>query len=178
MVKYLEAQSICLKQSCRQWHIAGTNRTPPETDRTLHQDGNVNPQTTETSGFLDVLRLLKAEILEAMDLKLALMSSGQPAPAQQNMFHRNACDQAGNHGCYIVAAQMTTVPVHWMPTAPAPIHNVAAGIPAGQHIQRPYGQDSVVPPYMHPMYKAARMTSSHSGAQQPIYAAMGPRTPH
>ena len=167
-------KGVCLKQSCRQWHIAGTNRTPPETDRTLHQDGNVNPQTTETSGFLDALRLLKAEILEAMDLKLALMSSGQPAPAQQNMFHQNACDQAGN----TATAQMITAPVHWMPTAPAAIHNVAAGIPAGQQIQRPYGQDSVVPPYMHPMYKAVGMTSSHSGAQQPIYAAMGPRTHH
>ena len=143
-------KGVCLKQSCRQWHIAGTNRTPPETDRTLHQDGNVNPQTTETSGFLDALRLLKAEILEAMDLKLALMASSQPAPAQQNMFHRNACDQAGS----TATAQMITAPVHWMPSATAPIHNAAAGIPAAQHIPHPYGQDSVVPPYIHPMYQA------------------------
>ena len=117
-------KGVCFKQGCRQWHIAGTSRTSPEmdcTDHIPHQDSSVNKQNTETSAFLDALRLLKAEILEAMDLKLAVMASSQPTPTQQNMFHQNCCDQAGN----TAAAEMTTAPVHWMPTAPTPVPNVA-----------------------------------------------------
>ena len=185
-------KGVCFKQGCRQWHIAGTSRTSPEmdcTDHIPHQDTSVNKQTTETSAFLDALRLLKAEILEAMDLKLAIMASSQPAPTQQNMFHQNSCDQVGNtaaaqmttapvHWMPTAPAEMTTAPVHWMSTAPAPVPNVAARITAEQHIPRPYGQNSIVPPYMHPMYLAAGMTSSHSGSQQPIYTAIGPHAHH
>ena len=170
------------------------------TDHIPHQDSSVNKQTTETSVFLDDpspsqgrntggngsktgrhgIQPASSDTTEYVSSKF-LRSSRQHGSSSDDHCS-SALDahsaSSSTQRSNTAAAQMTTAPVHWMPTAPAPVPNVAARITAEQHIPRPYGQNSIVPPYMHPMYLAAGMTSSHSGSQQPIYTAIGPHAHH
>ena len=167
-------KGVCLKQSCRQWHIAGTNRTPPETDRTLHQDGNVNPQTTETSGFFrcaspsqgrntggngsktgaHVIRPASSGTTEYVSSK-CLRSSRQHSNSSDDHCSSalDAHSASSNTQRSCRDSSRTTNPASiWTGQRCSTIH--------ASHVQ------------------GSRDDQQPQRAQQPIYAAMGPRTHH
>ena len=84
-------KGICFNKDCRLKHVNGTQRTPtaiPETKEKMAQESNTGPDTTDTTqaavqmnipnDFLKAIRLLRLELMEAIDTKLAMNMSQAP----------------------------------------------------------------------------------------------------
>ena len=78
------SKGICFNVDCQLSHVAGTKRS--QTEQYSNQGSAKNPTsskdtTNKNNGtpkdFLDALRLLREEIMEAMDQKLAILLSNQ-----------------------------------------------------------------------------------------------------
>lgn len=148
----------CFKEDCKLKHVAGTKRTPPKNENV--KDG----QTQEKSAdFLEELRLFKAQMMEAMELKFAMMISQQtaslPAPS-----HPPAAAAP-----YISKGPSTQVPV------PQSLMSIAAPAPIG--VMGPHGQLMYVHSMqeggiVHPTQVAnipAGMNNNHSMGHQMVY---------
>jgi hypothetical protein len=157
----------CYNTNCGLKHVAGTKRTPAnQTDVVTGAADAVNNQANTTltgSDFLDALRLLKAEMLEAMDMKLALMISSQNTAAHAHV------PQAVAPTNTVAPAQVTTVPVNWMSTATHLVPNMMCRTYGGQVTQQPFGPSGGAPT----MYVPANMGHAQ-GTQQPVYMAAVP----
>ena len=157
----------CYNSSCHLKHVAGTKRTPDGQDdsRTNPQvNPQANPQSKNPQGsadFLDALRLLKAELLEAMDMKLALMASTQIPAAQSQT------TQASHNNSNIVPC---TAPPNWTIAAQPLMHSTAYGSRIASATQQPYGL--VVGPQPHVPVQFPNF--GLQGAQQQMYMAAAP----
>jgi hypothetical protein len=82
----------CFDSSCQLVHISGTKRTKPARDKEKlkkspltqaeHPPGSKPPTSSDSqpSSILELARLIKEELMEAMDTKIALAISQIPPP--------------------------------------------------------------------------------------------------
>lgn len=162
----------CYSTSCRLKHVVGTKRTLSNQDGGTPTEA-VNSQTNKTeasSDFLEALRLLKAEMLEAMDLKLAMIISSQTSAVQNQM------TQASTAPSNMAPVQPATAPVSWINHTPPVMPSMLYGSQGGQPSQQPYGLVRGPHPHAPVMYAPASM-GHVQGAQQPVYLAAAPMAP-
>ena len=75
------SKGICFNVDCKLSHVSGTKRSP--TEQYSNQGSAKNSKSSKNKNkempkdFLDALRFLREEIMEAMDNKLAIMLSNQ-----------------------------------------------------------------------------------------------------
>ena len=81
-------KGVCFVTDCKSRHVTGTKRTQTDVKDVGHENKTGTPKTKigeKSSDFLEVLNLLKVEMLEAMDTKIAQYISVQAsAPTTGN----------------------------------------------------------------------------------------------
>ena len=165
------SKGICFNVDCKLSHVAGTKRS--QTEQYSNQGRVKNPTsskdtTNKNNGtpkdFLDALRLLREEIMEAMDQKLEILLSNQThattvRPPGLSM------QPPGQH-----AAMQTGTPLTGISGYP-PVGQMAVG-GTPQHLILPFSQTGIGP-YMNTMYLPTH-PASQAGSAPPMYMQVVP----
>ena len=163
-------KGVCYQEDFRLKHVNGTQRSPtarPETGPKRRQERRKGNQTTEQprhaqgtsipstpNDFLDAIRLLKQEMMEAIDLKLAMaISQEAQRPARSTVQPVVTSQMPMNHGGVLPQGNA-----------------MAPGMPAGMPMIYPTpGSPTPVTPGMYlPVTQARAPTSMY-----PMYMQMG-----
>ena len=156
----------CFNESCRLKHVIGTKRIPREQPDSETESPETPSNTQANSDFLDALRLLKAEMLEAVETRRALLVSSQ-SPAAQSHVPQTTSAPTSN----MAPGQVTANPLHWTsPTTPM-MHNMMYNTQWPQAMQQPYSHlgTQFTPAPM--MYIPVNMGHVPGTQQLPMYMA-------